>query len=407
VRRIVAGRVTAFFASRHIDVSIVDFRYNLLRTTMTVRDVRVHPTAWRNAHAFLTIGRAHIDVSLPELLRGRYVVQTGELEDVDFSYFVDEHGSQEAPPSTTPERDSVPNSIDYFVSSFSVANARVRYKNGAQQIDAQLPISSIEIIGNDLTRRHEIRFDATGGEIQVRGRPVAIDRLGGHVDAGRDDLAIGRIGIDSHGSHVELTGTVAPFSAPVITADLSASPLQFRDLRDVQLVATLAVDVPAQSAHLSTFQLRAPWGVMDATGSVAFNGSGPSIVTADVRRVDAATLMRSFRLPYTAATEIDAMLEAEWPGLDYRKATGSAEVHLRPPASGTSQAAVPVTGRLLGHTDNGRIDAELVQIAVPGAEVNGRVEVTSDRQLQGRVTTRSGDVGQLLSSIESRWARGN
>jgi hypothetical protein len=97
VRRIVAGRVTAFFASRHIDVSVVDLRYNLPRASMTMRDVRVHPTAWRNAHALLTIGRAHIDVSLPASLRGRYVVQTGE---VDLSYFVDEHGSQERSSST-------------------------------------------------------------------------------------------------------------------------------------------------------------------------------------------------------------------------------------------------------------------------------------------------------------------
>jgi outer membrane protein assembly complex protein YaeT len=405
VRRIVAGRVSAFFASRHIDVKVVDLRYNLLRASMTMREVRVHPTAWRNAHALLTIGRAHIDISLPELLRGRYVVQTAGLEEVDFSYFVDEHGSHEAPPSTTPERDSVTNSIEYFVSSFSVVNARVRYKNGAQRIDAQLPISSIEIFGNDFTRRHQIRFVATGGEIQVRGHPVAIDRLDGHIDAGRDDLAIERIGIDSHGSHVELTGAVAPFSAPVLTAELSASPLQFRDLRDAQLGATFVVDIPSGSANVSALHVRAPWGVMDAKGSVAFNQSGRSILTADVRHVDAATLMRSLRLPYAAAAEINAMLQAEWPGLDYRQATGSADVNLHRPASAISQPAVPVTGRVLGHADNGRIDAELVQIAVPGAEVNGRVAVTSDRQLQGTVRTRSGDVGQLLSSLESLTGR--
>src|SRR4029450_7526642 len=76
------------------------------------------------------------------------------------------------------------------------------------------------------------------------------------------------------------------------------------------------------------------------------------------------------------------------------------------PGTGTGTGTVPVpaiplSGRIVGRGDGGRINAKLLQVELPGAEVNGQIELRSDRQLQGEVSGRSSDIGQLISSVES------
>ena len=110
-------------------------------------------------------------------------MQSGAVDDVNVHYLVDEQGRNNLPgPPADP--DAPKKTFDYLVSSLSVNRAHVRYENRQDGIDAQLPISSIEVNGNALTDRHQIRFDAAGGGVRIRDRQAAIDRLAGQVDLG-------------------------------------------------------------------------------------------------------------------------------------------------------------------------------------------------------------------------------
>jgi outer membrane protein assembly complex protein YaeT len=371
VRRFVGDRIAALLAGQHIDVNAREFDYNLFNASLRLGDVRIGSTAWRNGPALVTIGHAHITLSLRQLLRGRYVVQSGSVEDVDVHYLVDEHGHNNLPrPPARPESTGTP--LDYFVSSFTIANARVRYEDRVRNVDAVLPLQSVEVRGAELTGRHAIRLEAAGGELQLGDRRVTIDRLSGNADLGRDDLAIDRIEIDIAGSRVDMQG---------------------------------AVTLSTRLVELRSLQVRAPWGGVAAKGRLAANGSGESHVQADVTNLDAATLMRSLQLPVVAATQVDGTLQAAWPGLEYLKARGTAEATLRATTAATPSSAMPLSGRLVGRGDGSRIDATLQQLTVPGAVVNGHVEVSGDRLLRGAVTGRSADIGQLISSIESMTGR--
>ena len=157
-----ADRVAALLASQHIDFRADDLGYNLLNASVNLHNVRVRSTTWRDAPVFATIGRARINLSLFQLLRGHFVVQSGTAEDVDVHYVVDEQGRDNLPrpPRSPTDADASRTPPNYLVSTFSIAKARVRYENRQQQIDAQLPLSSIDVSGNDLTNRHEIQFDS-------------------------------------------------------------------------------------------------------------------------------------------------------------------------------------------------------------------------------------------------------
>jgi outer membrane protein assembly complex protein YaeT len=450
VRRFVNERIAAVLARQHVSFSARSLHYNVLAGSVTLQDVRVGPTTWREAPVFATIRRARIDLNLFQLLRGRYVIQSGTVEDVEVHYFVDEQGRDNLPrPSAGPDTLREPRSVSpaqsrtLHVASFSIARTRVRYENRAQRIDARLPIEAIEISGDNTENRHRIRFDAAGGEVRIRDRPATIDRVQCRATLGHDDVSIERLDVDTSGSRLGITGTITqfgapvaelmmtsrvdvldvasltgiaepvsgsvgieaaargPVSAPVVTAHLSGSALQFRDLRDLQLDVKAAYDRSTGLAEVSAMDVRAPSGRIAASGRVAFNESGQSAVSATVAEIDAETLMRALQLPVVAATQLNGTLQAEWQGMDYLRASGTADAVLSPTAPDAARSAVPLTGRVVGRINGGRIETQLVRMSVPGAEVNGVVEVRSDHQLRGKVMARSADVGQLISSFES------
>ena len=134
---------------------------------------------------------------------------------------------------------------------------------------------------------------------------------------------------------------------PSVSAHVSSSSLQFRDLRDVQLDTTAAYDLAARNAEVSALQVRGPWGAVTGNGVVAVDGSGQSRVQATIDKLDAGSIMRALRLPFVAATQVNGTLQAEWPGLDYLKARGAADATLRPTASEMSRSAMPLGGRLM------------------------------------------------------------
>jgi outer membrane protein assembly complex protein YaeT len=441
-RRYLTDQVVALLSREQIEFSTDQLGYNVLNASVNLRNVRVRSTTWPDAPAFATIGRLRLNLSLLQLLRGRYVVQSGTIEDVAVHYVVDEQGRNNLP--RPPADPNAPHkSLDYLVSSLSITRAQLRYENRTEQIDAQLPLSSVEVSGNGLTNRHEIQFEAAGGHVRAQDREAAIDRAAGTIDLGEDDVTIERVEVESMGSRADVAGTIktfdapaadlsvkssidasrvaplagaeepvggnvtinatvkGPLSTPAIETHVSGSALQFRDLRDVQLDADAAYDLATRQATLSSLQVRGPWGGVSGTGHIATDRGEQSRIQADISDVDAGTIMRALRLPYVAATRVNGKLQAEWPGLEYLQAKGTADATLNPTAAEMSRSAMPVGGRVMAKGNGGRIDAQLVRLAVPGGEVNGAVAITSDLRLEGTIKGTSADIGRLTSSIEA------
>ncbi|HKE87500.1 MAG TPA: translocation/assembly module TamB domain-containing protein [Vicinamibacterales bacterium] len=441
-RRFATNQVIALLAREQIEFSTDQLGYNLLGASFNLRNVRIRSTTRPDAPVFATIGRLRINMSLLQLLRGRYVVQSGSVEDVDVHYVVDEQGRDNVPrPPSDPNKPSEP--LDYLVSSLTVSRAKVRYENRADQIDARLPVSSINVTGNDVTNRHLIKLDAAGGEVMLRDRRAAIDRLTGQIDLGRDDASIDQLQLEALGSRAEVTGDITrfespvadltvkstvdamqvaplarlddpvsgsividgtakgPLSTPAINAHVIGSDLQFRDLRNAQLDALAAYDLATRRADVSSFQFRGPWGGVMGAGSLSSDEAAQSRLNADINALDVATIMRALRLPFVAATRVDGKVQAEWPGLEYLKANGDATATLTATAAQANRSTMPVEGQISAHGTGGRIDAQFVKVVSPGGEVAGRVAITNDKRLDGDLKARSGDVSRLVSVLEA------
>ena len=437
----VLRQVTQLLAAQRIELATDELRYNVLDLSLSLRNIRVRSPEAPNAPPFAVIPSARVDLSLLQLLRGRYVVESGALEGVNIHYFVDERGRDNVPrPPADPDQPGNP--LDYVVVQLAMNNAQVRYENRSRAIDLTLPVSSLAVEGNRLTGRHEVRVTAQAGHLRVQDRTATLQRLSGELDFGKDDVHVEKLDVDAAGSLVSLVGSVRQFDAPVadltvrarvdvanvaplaglkdpvggaldidatvkgplqgpaLAARLSGSELRFRNVDRMQVTATAAYDMTAQRADISGLQLRAPWGELEAKGAVAV-ASGTSRVRANITSVDAALLMRALEMPYVVASQVDGRVQAEWPALDYLKATGNANVTLTPSTTRVERSVLPLRVRLDVKAGEDRAVATLKAVSAGGADINGRVMLIDQQRLEGVLQTHVADVGRTVTIAET------
>ena len=236
--------------------------YNLFTGSIDVRDLRLGSAAAADLPAFARVGRARLELSLIQLLHGRYVVQSGVVEDLDLQFVVDGDGRDNVPrPTSDPNHPG--KSFDYLVSSLSISNGRVRYTDRARHADLSVSLLPVQLTGNAATARLHLPVESTDGTIQIGSRTDIVNRVSGLLDLGRDDLNIDRFLIEAAGSRVELTGDVRDFDRPALGLKLRATVDGARtaallDVREpvtgtitADLTASGRLSAPRIDAHVS------------------------------------------------------------------------------------------------------------------------------------------------------------
>jgi outer membrane protein assembly complex protein YaeT len=442
-KRFVLSQVTKVLAEQQIDLNADGLNYNLFNLSLALRGIKVRSLRAPEAPPFAVISGARVDLRLVPLLRGRYEIESGELEGIEIHYFVDEGGLDNLPRPIR-KADEPEKPLDYLISKFLVTHATVRYENRLRDLEVTLPISNLEVKGDRFSDRHVITVQSAGGSARIQERRVHLDRLAGSIDLGEDDVRVEQLALDTEGSRLTLIGTVRDFdetaqadltlrarldaarattaarlaekvggvieidgtakgnlAAPTLQAQIRGSDVQFRNVDRVQLAVTATYDMTDRRVELSRVDVRSPVGAITGEGSIATAGSGPSHLRAAVSSLDAEAAVRLFNLPYAIASRADARVDAKWTGLDYLAATGSADATLVATRGGAEPSVLPVSGRLHVDAAPGRIVAAMNALRVAGADVNGRVALRDQRQLQGSLQTRIADVGQTIRSAEA------
>jgi outer membrane protein assembly complex protein YaeT len=441
-RRFVISQVTNLLERQHIEFNTDELDYNLFNLRFALHNVRVRSQDAPDLPPFAHIDRLSVDLSLTQLLRRRYVLQSGEADGVTLHYVVDAQGRDNLPrPPRDPEQPSRP--LDYLIEDLRVTNASVHYEERARQIDAVLPVSSLEVEGHQLTDRHTVRLAAAKGMLIVQGRKVALDALKGALEFGEDDVRLEQLEALAEGARVTLSGAIRQFadpigdldirgsadaarvatmvdiddpfegsveidasvtgrlSAPVIEGRVKGANVAFRNLSGLQIEATAAYDVGRKEVTIYELQARAPFGEVDGHGLVSLAGPDPSKVTATISGLDLAALMRAFETPYVVASRADARLQAEWPGLEYLQASGSATATLTPAAPRASKSTIPLGGRVHATGRPGALDVLIGELTAPGVNASGRLRVAGGGRLDGRANLRIADVSRAAAGAEA------
>ena len=439
-RKLALDRVTALLASRQMELTAESIRYNLFTLSLDARNLRLRAAGATDLPAFATVGRVRLDLSLADLFRGRYVVQSGAIDDVDVHYVLTADGRDNVPrPPPDPGGTGTP--IDYFVTSLSIPRAKVRYEDRARQIDLVLALSPIDMTGNAMTGRHRLRAASTG-EVRIGNRGDTIDQLTIALDLGRDDVRIDRLQLEAAGSRITVAGRVqnfdapflglelqatveaartaallavreriegivtvtgtarGPLASPAIVATVAGSDLQVRSLGGARVNAQVAYDAAARRVQLSSGRLQAPWGRLSAKGALALDHEHRSRVQADIGGLDAAAVMRGLKLPSVVETSVDGELDAEWPGLAYAEASGAASATLTATSTRAARGTIPLSGRFSARGTKGAMVAELQDVTAAGVALGGRVEIDRESRLGGRLHVAARDVGVTAATAE-------
>ncbi|MGE5833638.1 MAG: translocation/assembly module TamB domain-containing protein, partial [Acidobacteriota bacterium] len=444
-RRLALDRLTKALASQRIEFQAETLRYNLFTLSIDARNLRLRAASSPDLPAFMTIGRVQLNLSLSDLLRRRYVVQSGVAEAVDVQYVVGADGRDNIPRPPA-ERGVSHQPLDYLITRLSIQKAQVRYENRANLVDFVLPFSSIELAGDAVSRRHRLRLESANGQLRVRKHTETVNRVSGVLDIGRDDARIDQLEVEAAGVQIAadgslrnfdvpqlgmklkavvdaarstafldvgnpITGTAAveatvsgPLSALAIDGHLSGAKLRFRSLAAAQVDLRAAYDVAGRRADVSFARVEAPWGRISANGTLALDDTRRSQIRAELTRVDAVTIMRDLGLPDLASTRIDGTLDVAWPGLDYTKASGSGTATLTPASAHVTPETIPVGGQLSARIAGGVILAEVQQIAVAGTHLGGRVQI-GGRRLDGELRGIAPDVGSTAAVVETLLGR--
>ena len=233
--------MTQLLAAQQIVVDTDELDYNLFDLSLSLRNLVVRAADPSGGPAFASIGRARLDLSLFQLVRGRYVVESAVLDGLTVHYLVREDGTDNLPrPLRQPDAPSEP--IAYLIDALSTETASVRYEDRLRHVDVTLPIARLAIDGNQVSGRHRIDFETTPTTATVQDRTARIDRVSGRFDVGQNDVAIEQLDLSGEGANIALTGAIDDFDRP-------RAKLTLRATADVASAVRLAgLDQPASGA---------------------------------------------------------------------------------------------------------------------------------------------------------------
>src|SRR5262245_3948994 len=184
-KRYVLAYVQRYLAKDDIDLRAASIDYNLFTLSASIDHGVLRAARFPDLPPFAQVGHAAVSLSLTDLIRGSYVVRTGHVTDADVDLVIDENGRSNLP--TPPPTSASPSSanqaatIDYLIEKFTFLNGRLQYNDRQKHVSAMLPISSIQIVGERVTRRHQVQLAAGGGGLLVQGRNVDLDRVTGDL----------------------------------------------------------------------------------------------------------------------------------------------------------------------------------------------------------------------------------
>jgi outer membrane protein insertion porin family len=444
VRRYALDQITTLLADRQIGFSADSLDYNLFGLSVTLRNLRVRSEAAPDLPDFATASRVHVRIDPLSLLRGRYEVLAGTLDDLDLRFVIAPDGRDNLPrPPDTGEPAEPGDPIDFLVESFEVRNARVRYEDAPQQIDLALRVPELDVEGTRATGRHTVRLPAGEGSLRYEDRVVDVRRLAAIADAGDDDVWIEELIVETPFAQLTASGQVDGFAEPVldltaaldvavdqaaelagvtepvggraradatirgpvdalqVAAVLEGSDLSFRTLEGLQLSARGGYDGAAQRADIDDLQITGPVGELAARGSVALAAeAGESRLEATFAALDLATLMRVAELEYLVASRASGELSATMPGLDHTAVRGGGVVRLTPTGAPRRQV-VPVAGTVTIDAEGPRLAAQLRQVRALGVAADGSVSLVDLERLGGTVTLTAADLAATIAATET------
>jgi outer membrane protein assembly complex protein YaeT len=439
--------VFAFLATRArvstgTSIEASEFRFNLLRGTVEIRNIEVRSASTIDLPPVATIGSASLYFNPLRLTRGISAFEDIGIRNLAVHVVVERDGRTNLPEtnSSTPfDWSSLPPRITIEEGSLLYEDAprdlrldlpRLRLalsqNGGGHNLDLALltpgrltlekrflPVDEIHLSGKLVSSDLEVQSLTVGlpgitaymrGRIRNHDEPLlelslkSKLALGGFWKFwGRQDPLDGAVDLDAL-----LTGPLGRLTADVA---LEAKDMRFAGMDPWSGKGTFRYDQADSVLALSALSAKSSMGALTASGSLSLREKlGRSALKLNAQEVDPYRLMTWFGLAPAISGRASGTANLTWDGFDWRAARLALAMNIAPRESGATQQSIPLGGSLQVDGDPRSLALHLAGIQGPGFHLHGDLHfdrVTED--LQGQFAGDIVDGAALLGSVRRVW----
>jgi len=454
VKRYVLDKARGYFrASQGIELDVASLDYNLLRLSVTLEQVTLKSSAAPDLPPILQIERANVGLRWSELIRavtrGLYALHDALLEGVAIQVVMDEQGRNNIPVMSRSESPSTPSaeavSPTYLISSLKITDGSARFEDRQRHIEVQLPLWELEVVGNPVSFEHHLRFwtgELGRAMFEERSLPLRDIEIEGVLK--RAGLDLNRFKLESDGSRVQISGSLANFSKSELNAKVDAevdlrqaarfagskekvegkvesqvllkvSPniirlsghiggkgIKLAGFEQIDLTAKSSWDSDSQIVRLESFSARSPLGSIEGQANLdVFRESGKSSLRARIRDLNLEGISRRVAFPFQLASRAQATVDAQWEGMEIGKADGNARVQLVATRTRPAQNNLPLSASLTLDSSHDRILLSILSAHSMGSSLEGQISLQALKNLDGELRGDVGSLADFMSNLQA------
>ncbi|MGE5570216.1 MAG: hypothetical protein ACM3S5_14365 [Rhodospirillales bacterium] len=430
----IAGRI-ASVREQGLILDFKDLGISLVGPSVTLHGVVLRTQPEPGFPPLLSAKMVRLNLNLSALLRGRFALDEAVLEDPHVYAVITEQGISNlpAPRGGAGEQAAIP-----AIPKLRVTNGSLRLDDRRDGIFVDLPEWRLSLApdagvefksgepGSITYGKRRTAVDEINLATRIRAGVMEIDKL--EVKTPESRLtASGKAGFVDRPT-LNLTGSVA-LDLPELTRIAGMPPAESGELKgtftatgpldQVRLRTVLhgnRIPVPgfeSPTVNADFTYLREPQridvhsAVVDASvadftaqGVVALRRTGASALQGRIAHIDIRQLTADFKAPYILASRGAGSAQARWPGLEFKQASGSADLQLTPLVPTAAPDVLPASGSLTVAAQRGRIQVSSSGLDALSARWNGSVAVDSQK-LGGTVRGETSDAGRMLSQLQA------
>jgi outer membrane protein assembly complex protein YaeT len=441
-KRVVFEQVRKILADQGVVLKAGDFDYNLLGLHISAGQVSIGSASAPELPSVFTADHVTADISLFDLISGRYRVKDSVISNPRFQIVIDERGRHNIPGSTTT---TTGEPIDWLILKMRLTGGSFTFEDRSQNVLVSLPAWDLAIDGSQVTGAQEIQFQSRrAGETRYQGKILKVESIDAQVALknGNQTLDVHGARLSSDVADLAITGTVETLNEPSldlaatskvhlrpasqylsieqkiegdldidasvkgrpnelkVTGRLKGDNVVAESIRQIALDADVAYDPAAERAKLNSFNVRSPDLSLSGTADVALAANaGESRIDVQLDGLDLEAISKIFNLPTAIASRASGNARLLWEGLDFARMDGKGRLRLSAQRPASNGRRVPLAGDININASRGNAVVSIDSLDAGALHLRGQLSLQSSKQLQGALRADASDVGEALKQI--------
>ncbi len=384
--------------------------YSLFDRSATLHDITLRSAKASDLPPIATVERAQIAFNWRTISTLTLDLDSALITGASMHLVVDKDGRTNLP--QPPARQG--QASQWLIRKLSAPNATLLVEDRQRGLSASLNPFTLSMTG--VPGKHVLSLAAAKpGEVSYQSRQLLVDVAHDALNE-NNAIILRRALLTSGGSRLNLAGglenwqatstlDVAPLARflgrpEILTGklemDATAKGANIRGtVSDVKLAAFASYDAAKQRVRFDDAAVESAYGAAKLSGDIALE-NGESRLTAKVEGANLERLAAMAESTIVPASRAVALITAQWPALDFERATATGSIQLTPTVADASLNRLPIAADISFRGRLDRLRADVRSLTVAKAEASGTLFLEGRKNLSGTLTAGADSVAAVL-----------